>query len=192
MAPDIVGTSGGAAGPGVSRRNQEIKTGEYAAEVYTVNALSAALAQQRFFLAGTGPLVLALAGNARATIGNPAGSGRNVYIARLVLFSNATGEASLFVNPTAGLPATGARSHLNGIVGAAAGVAVLKADTSTTTALSGGTDTGLIMAFPVSTRVSVDMPPLVLTPGVTLGINIPIAAASSRSVMSVYWFEEDV
>ena len=192
MCPDIVGTSGGTVGAGVSRRDQEIKPGEYAGEVYTVNALSAALAQQRFFLAGTGPLVLALAGSVRATIGNPAASGRNVYVARLAIFSNAAGEASLFVNPTAGLPASAARPHLNGIVGAAAGVAVLKADTSTTTALSGGTDTGLILAFPVSTRVSVDMPPLVLAPGVTLGINIPIAAASSRTIMAAYWFEEDV
>lgn len=177
---------------GLSRREQEIKTGEYAAEVYTVNAVTAAVAQQRFFLAGTGTLILALAGNARATIGNPAASGRNVYVASVVLFSNAAGEASLFVNPTAGLPATGARTHLNAIVGGAQGVAVFKADTSTTTALSGGIDTGLIMPFPVSTRVSVDMPPLVLTPGVTLGINIPIGAASSRSVLAVYWFEEDV
>lgn len=177
---------------GLSRRDQEIKIGEYAPEVYTVTAVTAAVAQQRFFLAGTGPLILALAGNARVTFANPAASGRNVHVGRLAAFSNAAGEASLFINPNTGLPATAARPQLNAIVGAAGGVAVLKADTSTTTPLSGGTDTGMILAFPANTRLSVDMPPLVLTPGVTVGINIPIAAASSRSIMAIYWLEEDV
>lgn len=179
-------------GPAHARRLQEIRAGEVAEEVYTVNAITAAVAQQRFLLAGTGALALAAAGNARAVVANPAGSGRNVYLARLTVFSNAAGEATLHINPTAGVPTGTARTHLNAIVGAAAGVAEIRADTSTLTPLSGGVDTGVILAFGASDRVSVDLPPLVLTPGVTLGINIPISAASSRTVAAVYWFEEDV
>lgn len=173
-----------------TNRWQEIAVGEFAPEVYTVNAVTAAVAKQKFFLAGTGPLTLTVAGNARATIQNPAGSGVNVFLARLSVFSNAAGEANLFVNPTAGLPATAPRPHLNAIVGAPGAAAVIRADTDATTALSGGTDPGVALAFGASDRISVDLPPLILSPGVTLGINIPISATASRTLAAVYWFEE--
>jgi hypothetical protein len=173
-------------------RHQEVAPGEFAPEVYTVTAVTAAVAQQRFFIASTQPLVLTAAGNARATIANPAGSGRKLMVARLTVFSDAAGEAGLFINPTAGLPGGTARPMLNAVVGGAAGVAELRADTSTLTALSGGADTGVTAAFTANRREQIDLPPLVLTPGVTLGVNVPINATSSRSLLSAYWFEEDL
>lgn len=173
-----------------TRRWQEIASGEYAPESYSVNAVTAAVAKQKFFVAGTGALVLTAAGDARCTVSNPTGSGVNVFLARLSLFSNAAGEASLLINPTTGLPATAARPQLNAVIGAAAGVAVVKADTDAVTALGGGTDTGVVLAFPAATRISVDLPPFILSPGVTLGINIPVSAASSRTFMSIYYWQE--
>lgn len=172
------------------RRHQEIAIGEFAPEVYVHNGVTAAVVKGKQLTSGTGPLVLSLAGNIRATISNPVGSGVNVSVFRLVWFANAMGEASLFLNPTAGLPATAVRPRLNAIAGTAGGVGEVKADTSTTTSLSGGTDTGVIIGLGANNREVVDLPPIILTPGVTLGINVPISATSSRSLLSVLWFEE--
>jgi hypothetical protein len=69
---------------------------------------------------------------------------------------------------------------------------VVNTDTSTLTALGGGSDSGLLVGFAANAREEIDLPPLVLTPGVTLGVNIPISATSSRTVMAVYWWEETV
>lgn len=174
----------------VNRRFQEIKPGEYAEEVYTVSAVTAAVAQQRFFLAGSGRLSLSVAGNVRATITNPAGSGRNMMLARLVSFGTGTAWATILINPTTGLPATAARPHLNAIVGAAGGAGVMKVDTDTTVALGGGTDTGIVLGSGANNRNPVDLPPIILTPGLTMGINIPFAGAADAT-LSLYWFEED-
>lgn len=172
-----------------NERWQEVAPGEFAPQVYATSAITAAVALRRFFIAGTGALVLAAAGNDRATLTNPTGSGVNVFVARMSIFSNVAGEAALLVNPTAGLPA-GSRPQLNAVVGAAGGKAVVAADSDATVALSGGTDTGVLIPFPANTRTQIDLPPLILAPGVTLGLNVPIAAASSRTTMSIYWFEE--
>lgn len=175
----------------VSRRFQEIKPGEFAEEVYTVSAVTAAVAQQRFFLAGSGRLSLSVAGNVRATIANPADSGRNMFLARLVSFGTGTAWATLLVNPTTGLPVTPARPHLNAIAGAPGGVGVLKVDTDAATPLGGGVDTGIVLGSGANTRNPVDLPPIILAPGVTLGINVPFAGAADIA-LSLYWLEEDV
>lgn len=179
-------------GPEFKTRLQEIAAGEYAPEVYVHNGVTAAVLKGKQYTSGTGPLSLTAAGNIRATISNPTGSGVNVSIFRLVWFSNAMGEASLFLNPSAGLPATAVRPRLNAIAGTAGGLGEVKADTSATTALAAGTgtDTGVIIGLGANVREVVDLPPIVLTPGVTLGINVPISATTSRSVLSVLWFEE--
>lgn len=185
MADKIVDT-----GQHLRARQQEISTGEFAPEVYVHNGVTAAVLKQKQFTSGTGPLVLTAAGNIRATISNPTGSGVNVSIFRLVWFADAKGEASLFVNPTVGLPATAVRPRLNAIAGAAGGVGEVKADTNATTALSGGVDTGVLIGLGANVREAIDLPPIVLTPGVTMGINVPISATTSRSMLTVLWFEE--
>lgn len=174
----------------VQQRQQEIATGEYAQEVYAHNGVTAAVVKGKQFTSGTGPLTLTAAGNLRATISNPTGSGVNVSIFRLVWFANAMGEATLLLNPTAGIPATAVRPRLNAVAGTSGGVGEVRADTNATTALSGGTDTGVILGLGANTREVVDLPPIVLTPGVTLGINVPISATTSRSLLTVLWFEE--
>jgi hypothetical protein len=162
--------------------------------VYTlpVTSLFAEMVGQgRFFLASTGKLALAAAGNARATFANPAGSGRNIYLARIASLASAgPAWATVLINPTAGLPATAARRHLNALVSGAdtQGVGVMKADVNLTTPLSGGTDTGVVIGIPAGSRVALDLPPFVLLPGQTLGFNLPFTGAAD-AVMSLYWAE---
>lgn len=176
---------------GQSFRQQEIAPGEYAPEVYTVNAVSAAVAQQRFFIAGSGRLTLGLAGNVRGLLSNPSGSGRKVLVVRLAFFASSTGYATAVLNPTTGLP-SGSRAPFNAVLGSAVSpVATLATDTSTTTPLAGGTATSLVVGIPSNGRESIDLPPLVLSPGASLGLNIPFSAAADAT-FSVYWIEEDV
>lgn len=171
----------------VSARNED-------GSIYTLpvgNIFSEAVNMQRFFLAGSGKLTLAAAGNVRGTISNPAGSGRNILVARLAGLGTGTAWARLRVNPTTGLPATAARPTINAIIGGAAPVGILKVDTDLVTPLGGGTDTGIDIGMPASARVSLDMPPMILSPGVSLGINIPFTGAADAA-LSVYWAEIDV
>lgn len=139
---------------------------------------------QRFILSGSGRIALSLAGNLRATVANPAGSGRLVYLPAISAFATATGWASIIRNPTTGLPASAARPHLNAFLvpGAPPGVAVLKADTNASTPLGGGTDSGIVLGVPGGVREKIDLPPFVLYPGEVLGLNIPFAGAADVSL----------
>lgn len=144
----------------------------------------------RVMMAGSGMLNLSVAGNIRATFSNPAGSGKTISVVRLVAMATATGFATVRLNPTTGLPGSAARPVLNAIAGGGnAASAQLKVDTDPTTALGGGTDTGEVIGIPANNRVSIDLPPLVLAPGVTLGIGIPFAGAANAA-MSIYWVED--
>lgn len=150
------------------------------------------VAQGRFFLAGSGRVTLAAAGNLRGLITNPTGSGRTVSVVRFAGFATATGYAQLFLNPTTGLPATAARPIANAVMGGGlAPVASLTVDTNLTTALSGGTDLGLVIGIPGNSRTSIDFPPVVLSPGVSLGLNVPFAGAAD-STLSIYWWEDPI
>jgi hypothetical protein len=155
------------------------------------NLFAELVGQGRFFLSSTGKLALAAAGNVRATLQNPAGSGRNLYVARIgSLASAGPAWATVWLNPTTGLPSSAARPHLNALVSGAntAGVGVMKADTDLTVPLAGGMDTGVVIGIPAGSRISLDLPPIVLVPGQTLGFNLPFTGAAD-AVMSVYWGE---
>ncbi len=146
------------------------------------------VANGRFFLSGTGRLSLAAAGNVRCTIQNPVGSGKTISIIRIAGLSTGTGWASLYVNPTNGLPVP-ARIVSNAVMGGGLPpIGVVRADVDLATPLSGGLDTGLVLGIPANSRVSIDGPPFVLGQGVTLGINIPFAGAADAA-LSVYWRE---
>lgn len=131
---------------------------------------------------------LAAAGNFRLTISNPSASGKTLYIYRLTGLTTATGFAHLYINPTAGLPAT-SRTVNNMLIGGAAGVGTVASDTSAVTALSGGTDAGVDFGLPANARFSLDLAPLVVGAGVTLGINVPFTGAAQASV-TAYWWQE--
>ena len=175
---------------GMAQRFQEIGSAEYAQEVYTQNAVTAAVAKQSMFLAGSGRLTLAAAGNIRGTFTNPSGSGKTCYIVRLAGMSTATGYLGLRIAPTTGLPATAARPTLNAVVGSAtAPVGQLKVDTDLTTALGGGTDTGIVIGAPANTRLQLDLPPIVIPAGAVLGLGATYAGAADMT-LSIYWFED--
>lgn len=148
-----------------------------------------AIARERYFVAGSGRLTLGVAGNIRCLLSNPAGSEREMWIERLVVTATVTGWAQVRRSPTTGLPATLRTSH-NAVLDGAPATCTMHADTDATTAIGGGTLLSDTPGIPANTRVSIEMPPLVLRPGVTLGFNVPIGGAGDAS-LSAYWFEED-
>lgn len=159
---------------------------------YVSPATSQKVGQGRFNLAGTGRLTLSVAGNVRATFANPAGSGRNLKVVRISSSGTGTAWASVLINPTTGLPVSAPRPVLNAVAGGGlSAVGELRVDTDATAALGGGTDTGIVIGMPSGQRTHLDLPPIILTPGVTLGINVPFAGAAD-SAMAVYWIEDEV
>lgn len=125
----------------------------------------------------------------RATIENPVGSGVNLILDHLVSVQNiATAWAGIFINPTAGLP-TALLTARNAKVGhPSTPKAVIKVDDALA-ALSGGTE---IATLGVETgRDVIDLPPLTLPPGYTLGVNLPVGLiATGAASFAVYWWEE--
>lgn len=157
---------------------------------YVSPATSQKVAQGKFFLASSGKLVLSLAGNVRALFRNPANSGKMMSIVRMAGFTTGTGYAGILLNPTTGLPTSTPRPALNAVAGGGIPrLGVLTVDTDTTVPLGGGVDTGLVIGMPGGARTSIDLPPLVLAPGVSMGINIPFAGAADAT-LSLYWVED--
>jgi hypothetical protein len=142
--------------------------------------------RKRGFLAGSGRLVLSVAGNVRALITNPADSGKRVFVAELGLFATATGWAEVRRNPTSGLPA-GSRSPLNlaDPNSDEPPVAVVAVDTDATTPLGGGTATSVTVGIPPNERLELKVG-FELAPGQSLGFNVPFAGAADAA-MSVRW-----
>lgn len=156
---------------------------------YTGSTLAQKVGQGRFHIAGSGRLSLGVAGNMRLLITNPAASAKTANIIRIALFTTVTCYATIHVNPTTGLPASAVRPSMNGIVGGGTAPAVqLSADTADT-ALAGGTDTGIVIGLPANSRSSIDLPPLVLPAGVSLGLNAPFTGAGDMTI-SLYWWED--
>lgn len=142
---------------------------------------AAALLTGRLWYVGSGRLSLSVAGNVRALITNPAGSGRRLLIERLIGLATSTVFADLRRNPTTGLP-VGTRTPVNARPTApvAPSVAVVAVDISPTTALGGGTSTGIVIGVPGGSRL--DWPFVFdLDPGESLGFNMPFAGATDAS-----------
>jgi hypothetical protein len=171
-------------------RHQQVAPGEFAPEVYVRDAWSAAIGNGLAFIVGSGRVELSVAGNVRATITNPAGSGRVVTLLGLSAFGTGTAWASIYIDPTAGLPGSLPRPlwRMNPAAGDA-GVVEVRVDTDTTTALSGGTDTGLVLGLPGGERSEIRPIGKLLLPGQVLGVNVPFAGAASEA-FNLYLTEE--
>lgn len=144
----------------------------------------------KFFIASSGRMTLAAAGNLRAIIQNPAGSGKTVNVARMAAFATATGYATIYLNPTIGVPTVAPRPYLNAVAGGGLpALATLRVDTDLTVPLSGGTNTGLVIGVPANARSTLDLPPIVLAAGVSMGLSIPFAGAADAT-LSIYWWED--
>ena len=158
-------------------------------DVRVTNTTAQEIGTGKFNIYGSGKISLAVAGNFRAILRNPSTSGKTIKLHRISAFGTSTGWASILINPTTGLPITAARPSLNAIVGGGvAGIAEVKADADTTTPLGGGTDTGIVLGIAGGQRTELNLPPLIIAPGVALGFNVPFAGAADVT-LAVYTTE---
>lgn len=173
---------------GSSRREQEVAPGEFAPEMYVRDVWSAGIANGRAFIVGSGHLTLSLAGSVRGLISNPVGSTVGLTVVGMTAFATAVGWAQLILNPTTGLPAL-TRPGLALNPAPQVRQSQVGADTNTTTALGGGTDTGVIIGLPGGSRIQVSPIGLVLAPGMSLGLQIPFTG-SADAEFALYLVEE--
>lgn len=178
-----------------TRRDQsplrEITPGIWAEEHYSSGLVGMSLNHGRLFYATTDRIAAGTGESIRITLENPAGSGVNLTIVHVVavIGPNQITNGNVFINPDTGLPAT-AFTPFNATVGHSyASKGVLKADTSTTE-LSGGTATDLHLSAHQGRN---DIPALfVVSPGVTIGINIPLGTLQTGDGMfAAHYVETD-
>jgi hypothetical protein len=169
--------------PGLVRRRQEVAPGEYADQFYLRDLWSAAAGMGRAYITSTGKVALSIAGNLRILISNPSAD-TIVTITGLAGLATAVAWATVYRNPTTGLPVTAARPslRLNPLKGQAP-IATVKVDADATVAMSGGENTGELIGLPGGTRYQVPILGAVIPPGETL------AGAADVST-SIYLVEE--
>jgi hypothetical protein len=92
------------------------------------------------------------------------------------------------VDPEAGLPIVTPTVSNALLVGASASTAQIGFDIHTTVALAGGVDLGLVVGLPEGSRVAIDLPPLILPPGHSFGLEVPFSAEADFTA-SLYWIE---
>ena len=140
------------------------------------------------------PGKIAATTNARLLISNPTGSGKTLYVYTHALTADvaAVSVATLFQNPSVGLPTLGA---------VAAGIANQNGSSATTSVAEVGADTNAT-AMAVGTgsvitheavvgigRTAYPAALYVIPANATLGIGIPIAAATGI-IPELYWWEQ--
>lgn len=142
-----------------------------------------------FYISGSGQISLTVGSNVRSTVRNPTGSGRLVHIVALETFATATAYGTVYLNPTTNLPdATAERPKLSARP-AIAPAPVVQVRANTGAALSGGTATGLIVPAAAGPARRIDLPPITLDPGQSLGVNIPFSGAA-ETVFTVFVLEQ--
>lgn len=145
--------------------------------------------QARSFMAGSGLLTTGIGSSIRATLENPGGSGKNLYVYSFTAFSSAVSTLQLRIQPTTNLPA-GVRTPTNKIIGGPAPSALMKADLGA--AMTGGTVASTELRLPAGVRVEVDFDqPIRMAPGVMLGIGWSVGVGGDMNV-NVSWWEDPV
>jgi hypothetical protein len=157
--------------------------------MFVHDAWTAAIGNGRAYILGSGRVTLAVAGNVRGLLTNPAGSDRNVTLVGMTAFATALGWVQVLLNPTTGLPTSEIRPNLPLHPAPQVAVAQMRIDTSAITALAGGTDTGVVIALPAGAARQITPLGLVLAPGMSLGLSIPFAASADLA-FSLYVVEE--
>lgn len=138
------------------------------------------------FLSGTGEMTLSVAGNVRMLLSNPAGATKQLYLYKLDVFASAIGYAELFVNPTV-VPTVARRVNNVNFGSGVTAFGVIYADTNTTTALSGGIDSGISVGAAPNILTVYNLPPIVIPPGVSLGLQLPFTGAATATVNAFWW-----
>lgn len=169
---------------------QETAPGVFAEEAFAHNSWSAAIGNGHAYLIGSGRISLSVAGNVRALISNPAGNTRGVVLLAVSSFGSGTSWATLYENPTVGLPAAAVRPRwrLNPTAGDA-GTVEVSVDVDTTVALSGGTDTGIVLGLPGNSRSEIGPVGKLILPGQSIGVAVPFAGAADVA-FNLYITEE--
>lgn len=177
--------------PGTARRAWEVRKGEYADETVEHDVIEIHARRGLVFTVSTG--VLTGSGHLQSVLANPANSGRSLYLYRMAAVLSGGSQSSLvfmrvIFNPeTNGLTA---RSPGNARVGAGvSSVASLRAGV-TSTAPTGGVVSDAGLPLVTNQRVTVDLPPLVLPPGVSMSFTTEIPKTVSASL--TYWWYESV
>lgn len=142
------------------------------------------------FVWGPGKLAVGAAANGRILISNPNGSGKSLFIYAHALSSDTAGLflATLFRNPTAGLPALGGAGVgiVNQLGGSAtASVAEVGADTNATP-LSGGTTIGVEAVVGVG-RTAYPAALYVVPPNSSLGFDLAATVAAGFVPEFTWW-----
>lgn len=142
------------------------------------------------FFGGTGELTLTVAGNVRVVLSNPATSGLTCYVVRFDALSTAVGFAELLVNPTAGVPTAARPINPANLGSGRAAKAQLFSDTNSTTALSGGVDSGVSIGIGSNSLQRYDLmdTPLIVPPGAMLGVALPFSGTATAT-FNLWWFE---
>lgn len=165
-------------------------------ERFVTNRAALALSDRRAYVASTGKVSLAVAGNFRTTLENPTASGKKLVITSLAVFDTASSAAwaDIRLGPTTGLPTANTVTPRNAVMtnsGAFAdSIAVVKWDTDTTTPLGGGVLFQQV-GIPSNSRTVFGQGYFVVTAGTLVGINAAFAGASDVN-FTVYYYEEAV
>lgn len=157
-------------------------------EVYPITTHEYAVASGRFFMAGTNEVG---GSDLSAVFENPAGSGRNAFIVQLssTVDDSTMAAGEIVVNPTS---RPGAEfGHLNALLGVGdQPVCSLWAGDEP---LTGGAGTDAYLPGFGRAREKFPMPPVVVAPGVALGLTFEMGGtlSSGSAMFGVYWYEED-
>jgi hypothetical protein len=171
-----------------SRRLQETAPGEFAPEVYVHDAWTVAKGNGRAYIVSTGRVALSVAGNMRILIENPLSAPLTVL--GMAGMATAAAWATVYRNPTSGLPTAPPRPHLRVNPTAGEGMsALVRVDVDATVALAGGENTGELIGLPGGTRYQIPVFGVVVPATQTLGVNVPFAGAADVSC-TLYLVEE--
>lgn len=161
------------------RRTDPLATGSNVIGYVTPSSVADVLAA-RVFTVSTAEIVASLGQNIRGRLQNPAGSNKLVIISKIVAnqLEDRMTVGQVFLNPTAGLPTT-QYTPVNHSLGGAACSALFHMDAGAT-ALSGGTSLHLRpVAHKGRVEISISNGPIILSPGQSFGLNIPLGALQS-------------
>ena len=134
-------------------------------------------------ICSTEVLTIPAGGSLRAVVFN--NSTKPMRLLRFVTFSTGLAFGRIYRNPTAGLPGSSLTIN-SALLGAPAPAGQAFADVHASVPVSGGVDTKLTIGFPPNRREIIDLPPLFLLPGDTLGLNVSSAAGCDATV-SLFW-----
>jgi len=160
------------------------------------NRIERAAFEGRAFRAGSGVSAIG-AGNSvmDVTLENPSTTGEIVVVHQLVVATTVTGFGTLLVAaPGAEFtnPVPGAGNLIaNARIGGPACKQVMRSRVSTAAgSLGGGVASSMAVGAMAGTRVSFDLPaPIIVPPGVTLGLTFPFVGVGTAS-MTVLWCVE--